>query len=93
MKAREAYDSWLNRPYFSDETKAELQNAIDNNKVDLEDRVEKLNAAFESVKASFEANDPTDDEGGCGGSIATYVAVVAVVSALGTAVLLKKKED
>ena len=41
---------------------------------------------------------PTDDatepaKSGCGGFIATSVAVVAVVSVLGTAVALKKKED
>jgi hypothetical protein len=35
----------------------------------------------------------TGNEGGCGGFIATSVAVVAVVSVLGTAVVLKKKED
>ena len=39
--------------------------------------------------------EPTEPakEGGCGGFIATSVAVVAVVSVLGTAVALKKKED
>ena len=39
--------------------------------------------------------EPTEPakKSGCGGFIATSVAVVAVVSVLGTAVALKKKED
>jgi hypothetical protein len=53
-------------------------------------------AAPEATAAPTDEAKPTGDtgnEGGCGGFIATSVAVVAVVSVLGTAVVLKKKED
>ena len=36
---------------------------------------------------------PVEDVAGCGGFVATSVAVVAVVATLGTAVVLKKKEN
>jgi hypothetical protein len=53
-------------------------------------------AAPEATAAPTDEAKPTGDtgnKGGCGGFIATSVAVVAVVSVLGTAVVLKKKED
>lgn len=39
------------------------------------------------------ATEPPAEEAGCGGFVATSVVVVAAVATLGTAVVLKKKED
>ena len=71
---------------------------------DVDAAIEAINAAKGALaKAEVPTEKPTEQpteeptepakKSGCGGFIATSVAVVAVVSVLGTAVALKKKED
>jgi hypothetical protein len=81
-----------------------LKSNRDATSIMAEELLAKIKAARAAlVEAAAPTEAPTDapttdggddsSDGGCGGFIATSVAVVCAVSVLGTAVLLKKKED
>jgi predicted transcriptional regulator len=97
-------ESWAELKKVYDEVKkvretSKKQAEINDAAVELYNAQKKLVLAPKPVETDPTATEPAattpadDTAGGCGGFVATSVAVVAVVATLGTAVVLKKKEN
>jgi chromosome segregation ATPase len=97
-------ESWAELKKVYDEVKqvretSKKQAEINDAAVELYNAQKKLVLAPKPVETDPPATEPVattpadDTAGGCGGFVATSVAVVAVVATLGTAVVLKKKEN
>lgn len=96
-------ESWAELKKVYDEVKkvretSKKQAEINDAAVELYNAQKKLVLAPKPVETDPPATEPAattpaDDAAGCGGFVATSVAVVAVVATLGTAVVLKKKEN
>ena len=97
-------ESWAELKKVYDEVKkvretSKKQAEINDAAVELYNAQKKLVLAPKPVETDPPATEPVattpadNTAGGCGGFVATSVAVVAVVATLGTAVVLKKKEN
>jgi predicted transcriptional regulator len=96
-------ESWAELKKVYDEVKkvretSKKQAEINDAAVELYNAQKKLVLAPKPVETDPPATEPVattpvEEPAGCGGFVATSVAVVAVVATLGTAVVLKKKEN